>query len=146
MAKNNHKDINLIKHKIYNLNLDYVVKRISNKYKWDIKEAKECEKLYKNFLFLNVLYKEDKRLVPTEEIDMFWHEHILHTKHYINHCEEIFGGYLQHDPLFDSEYGNIGALFEETQELHKKEFGYYMYDIRINFKYCLKYFLNKLKK
>lgn len=135
--------------KIDSLDLDSVTNKLVNKYKWKKQDAKECEKLYKNFLFLNFKYGKDISLVPTEEIDVFWHEHILDTKKYMNDCDYVFGKYLHHEQrdLASSGSGNkINDFFEQTQEAHKKEFGYYMYDIRISFKQLAKAILNKFKR
>jgi hypothetical protein len=76
---------------ILTLDLDYIVQAMcAPSYslpRWTVADALHCAQLYKNFL---ILLKENPReeLVPTREIDEFWHNHILH----------IFGYYLHHEP------------------------------------------------
>lgn len=135
--------------KINSLNFDSVTSKLVKKYKWKKQDAKECEKLYKNFLYLNFKYGKDICLVPTEEIDIFWHEHILDTERYMKDCNSVFGKYLHHEQSdldSASSSNKVNDFFEQTQEAHKKEFGYYMYDIRISFKSLVKGILNKFKK
>ena len=35
----------------------------------------------------------------SDELDPFWHMHILHTKQYAAFCEETVGTFMHHDPL-----------------------------------------------
>lgn len=47
------------------------------------------------------LCKENKGktiLMPSESVDLIWHELILHTKYYHEFCNEFFGYYLHHTP------------------------------------------------
>jgi hypothetical protein len=97
--------------------------------RWTYDEAKICERLYKNFLILMRKYPR-KILVPTREVDEFWHNHILDTQRYTNDCQRIFGHYGHHTP------GDVAPLkkhkkemqqhFNQTQALYYKEFGEYL--------------------
>lgn len=132
-----------LKEKILNLDLDIIVQRLIKKHKWNSEDANECKKLYKNFLYLMGKYSGKQIVIPTEEIDIFWHEHILHTDKYTNDCISVFGSYMHHDPYIEQssdkiQIKTIKTLFDETQELHKNEFGYYIYDIRISIKKVFK--------
>lgn len=120
-------------------------------YKWSENEASSCEKLYKNFLHLSHIYFKDKKLVPTHEIDLFWHEHILDTEKYRRDCNELFGDYLDHYPSYNFtnkiiQNSEHQKLFKETQMLHKKHFGYYMYDIRVTWPKLIKIILSRIFK
>ena len=35
---------------------------------------------------------------PEPDVDVVWHEHILHTKRYEDDCNAVFGGFLHHNP------------------------------------------------
>jgi hypothetical protein len=103
-------------------------KMISESYplpRWTIADAQTCERLYKNFLILNRKYP-DENLVPTKEIDEFWHNHILDTRKYTEDCLAIFGHYKHHEPgpalLDEKTQEQFTALFKRTQELYFKEF------------------------
>jgi len=91
--------------------------------RWAQQDALFCLQLYKNFLFLQKKYFSVS-LVPTREIDEFWHNHILYTKNYFNDCSNIFGRYLHHQPaspLEDSDFLIAGYI--KTKQLYLGEFG-----------------------
>lgn len=108
------------------LNLQYIVEAMcASTYplpRWSLKEAEHCCQLYKNFLFLQKKYS-DVSLVPTREIDEFWHNHILYTRQYTEDCQHIFGHYLHHVPTApDENPGDLIDGFLRTKELYLKEF------------------------
>ena len=95
--------------------------------KWSYEKALDVEKQYRNFLTLIALYPE-LEIVPTKDIDTFWHTHILDTQKYMQDCENTFGYFVHHFPYF----GLRGKLdekkaekaFSETKRLYEKHFGY----------------------
>ncbi|AKP72715.2 hypothetical protein Psal006b_00584 [Piscirickettsia salmonis] len=114
---------------INKLDLDYICYAMCSEFyplpQWQWQSVKICEKLYKRFLYLLVKYRGKKSLVPTKEIDEFWHNHILYTERYMADCQALVGGYIHHHPA-DPEHDDLDALanaFEVTQELYLKEFG-----------------------
>lgn len=113
---------------INSLNLEYIVhKMTADDYplpQWTLEDAQKCCQLYKNFLILHVKYLPQP-LVPTREIDEFWHNHILHTQRYTEDCLHIFGHYLHHQPAepTTTDWIAIKNNFEITKELYLKEFG-----------------------
>lgn len=86
---------------------------------------KTCE-LYRNFLFLSRKY-QDESLPPSEDIDEFWHAHILDTEKYHQDCAVIFGSYRHHYPYFgidaNTTHTDLENAFTRTQALHLAEFG-----------------------
>jgi len=66
-------------------------------------------------------------MVPSKEVDAFWHAHILDTMKYAEDCEEIFGYFLHHFPYLGLRGGEDAARQEqadqETQRLYQQEFG-----------------------
>lgn len=113
---------------IETLDLNYIIlKMCAANYplpQWTREDALRCSQLYKNFLILNKKYLPQP-LVPTREIDEFWHNHILHTRRYLQDCQQIFGYYLHHEPT--DEATDDGTLLRnnylKTKELYYKEFG-----------------------
>ncbi|MGJ3494832.1 hypothetical protein PsalN5692_00666 [Piscirickettsia salmonis] len=110
------------------LNLDYICRVMCSEFyplpQWQWGAVKVCEQLYKRYLWLRVKFP-DAVLVPTKEIDEFWHNHILYTERYMANCQALVGGYIHHHPA-DPEHDDLDALanaFEVTQELYLKEFG-----------------------
>ncbi len=70
--------------------------------RWTYSDAEYCCQLYKNFLLL-IKKHLPTLLVPTREIDEFWHNHILYTRNYLQDCKHIFGHYLHHEPASPDE-------------------------------------------
>lgn len=107
---------------IQNLDLKYIILRLVHKENWEMQEAEEAVRKYKNFLRLKVM-QEKLISVPTYEIDEVWHAHILHTKQYMEDCSKIFGYYLHHAPasptgedseIMEKYYQKTARLYEST--------------------------------
>jgi hypothetical protein len=111
-----------------NLDLSYIIDQIcDDSYplpRWSPADAKTCADLYKRFLWLMVKHGA-KGLVPTKEIDEFWHNHILHTKQYIADCKALVGHYIHHQPSdrTKEEDAALAQAFAQTQALCSEEFG-----------------------
>lgn len=92
---------------------------------WAEERAERVETEYKAFLKLHILFP-GKLLVANVEIDEMWHQHILFTKMYHRHCQEIFGCYFHHAPRYHTTQEEADRLwdhFEETLRLFKMVFG-----------------------
>ena len=98
---------------------------------WPAERLDYTEMQYKRWLFLRRKY-QSKELPPSEEIDKFWHYHILDTKAYHRDTQVIFGYYLHHFPYFGmrgpADKADLLHAWEETQELYEKEFGEPIYE------------------
>lgn len=116
------------------LNFDYLIKRVVYMHGYSRKQAEKLSHQYKNFLFLIKKYDGHEKIIPSQEIDDFWHEHILYTVQYRKDSEMFLGKYLEHKP--DTPWRGREVLeeyerqFSRTQELYKKEFGDYIYMVR----------------
>lgn len=110
-----------------NLSLDNIRNKLVTRIGWTPADAEKIVELYRNYLFLKKKYGKTHKLPPSEEMDDVWHHHILDTENYKRDCEIIFGEYLHHYPYFGiddkSNMDDLNGAFEETQALHKKEFG-----------------------
>ena len=123
---NKHISFEIAKIYIEQLDLYYIIDTMcSASYplpRWTVKEAEKCCQLYKNFLLLQKKYL-GAPLVPTREIDEFWHNHILYTEQYTKDCLNIFGQYLHHQPA--SLTHDLTALAKDymiTKKLYLEEF------------------------
>jgi hypothetical protein len=108
------------------LDLSYIITAMCAEHyplpRWTLADATLCCQLYKNFLFLQKKHRTIP-LVPTREIDEFWHNHILYTKNYFRDCEQIFGHYMHHEPASPSD--NPQQLVDDflrTKQLYLEEF------------------------
>lgn len=95
-------------------------------YGWTPEHADRIALAYKRYLTLHAKYP-DLMLAPDQEVDHFWHLHILDTRKYAADCEAIFGYFLHHYPYFglrgDDDAKALQSAFEMTQSLHAREFG-----------------------
>ena len=79
---------------------------------------------YAKFLQLHVEYQNED-FVPGRLIDIVWREHILHTKEYVELCDEIFFKYFHRQTKhFDTSNDNYDNIFSRTVELYTVQFGY----------------------
>lgn len=121
------KDISLEQARSYlsQLNLQYIVNSMcAESYalpRWTREDALHCEQLYKDFLLLQKKHFPE-HLVPTREIDEFWHNHILSTKNYMNDCQHIFGHYLHHEPAVPGDEKLLITQYLKTKEFYLEEF------------------------
>lgn len=63
----------------------------------------------------------------SEEIDPFWHAHILHTEEYIAFGERVFGQYIQHTPLDHADQVQVerfAGLYAHTASVYTKAYNY----------------------
>jgi hypothetical protein len=125
--------MNICKHenatKIEALNLDPIKIKLmdTNSGKgWSRDQCDVVEKWYKRFLTLNLLYPEES-IVPTKEIDEFWHYHILDTRKYADDCQSAFGNFFHHFPYFgmrdEEDSKNHKEAVNNTKNLFLCEFG-----------------------
>lgn len=130
------------------LDLSSVIQNMVAREGWSLKDALAVAGLYRNYLYLLAKYP-DKSLPPSEDVDEFWHMHILDTQKYRADCDAMFGRYIDHNPQTSTSglagISDLNAAFQETQALHCEEFGEYIYQIRGPFK-KLASMCRKLKK
>src|SRR5690242_310056 len=54
---------------------------------------------YRNYLTMLVKYPDDAEdILLSEDVDEFWHTHILQTRKYMQDCQDVFGNFLHHEP------------------------------------------------
>lgn len=120
---------------IDSIDFSMIIDKVIKTKNWARKDVEKIAVLYRHFLFLNKKYREDNLPIPpSEEIDEFWHNHILDTRKYEKDCQAIFGHFLHHYPYFGIDgkttKTDLDTAFDRVQELHKKEFGDYIYYVR----------------
>lgn len=95
---------------------------------WNREHADSIELAYKNYLTMLVKYPDDAEdILLSEDVDEFWHTHILQTRKYTEDCQKMFGNFLHHEPhvgevtATDLEKRVLQA--ERTRQLYEYEFG-----------------------
>jgi hypothetical protein len=92
---------------------------------WRREDAERTCEQYRNFLFLNKKYRYVyDYLVPSHDIDEFWHNHILDTKSYETDCQIIFGSLLHHNPYSDADIDDSEIILDDTFEITKNIYFY----------------------
>ena len=93
---------------------------------WSDEYARQIETEYRRYLTLARLHST-KPVVPSREVDTFWHYHILDTQAYAADCEQAFGYFLHHFPYFGmrgpEDMDALGRAYDETLALYEDEFG-----------------------
>ena len=116
---------------IQSLDLDAVKVRIMDAELgegWTREYADSIEAAYKTYLTMLVKHPDDAEdIMLSEDVDEFWHTHILQTTKYANDCQNVFGNFLHHDPHIGertaADLKKRAALAEKTRELYAREFG-----------------------
>jgi hypothetical protein len=120
-------DFVVAKQEIDALDFTAVIGKLVSQHGWSRQHAMEVSDLYRKFLFLKKKYGDIYRIPPSEDIDDFWHMHILDTEKYSQETHRIFNCYLHHYPYFGmddlSGPSDQELAFTETQELFVLEFG-----------------------
>ncbi|HWT21493.1 MAG TPA: hypothetical protein VN280_21550 [Variovorax sp.] len=95
-------------------------------YGWSAGYANKMEVAYKRYLMLHARHPE-LTLAPEQDVDRFWHMHILDTRKYAADCETTFGYFLHHFPYLglrgEEDAKALQAAFLEMQRLSAEEFG-----------------------
>lgn len=93
---------------------------------WDEAYAAHVEDRFCRFLVM-IRVNPTGSSVPTQDIDLFWHQHILDTRSYARDCAEFLGYFLHHYPYFgmngEEDERNLNTAFEETKAFYLEAFG-----------------------
>ena len=94
----------LAKRHINSLDLSSVREKVIEKIGWSSSQAENIELEYRRFLYALARKGRDEIISPpSQEVDEFWHQHILDTRAYLQDCNTIFGHYMHHTPRLEPE-------------------------------------------
>jgi hypothetical protein len=105
-----------------NYDCEHITRSVQSKYGWDPDRAKKVEIDTKKFFALGFL-DQGHYHIPEDDVDEYWHRMILHTRFYIDFCDQIFGEYYHHMPEPDAN-----ALNEENRNRTLKLMPYWFGD------------------
>jgi hypothetical protein len=109
--------------KIEMLNLTAIADSVARRHGWSHDRVKSAEDEYRMFLYLLMLCPRETLTPWCDDLDLFWHEHILHTERYAADCQQLFGRFINHDPsISDRPIGAIAAKLE-TAWAYYRTFG-----------------------
>ena len=110
-------------------------------YDWSLEFTHRISNEYRKFLIL-CLENPDFPVVPSLQIDDFWHLHILDTLKYQEDCNKYLGYFLHHFPYFgmrgEQDEANLKSAWAESCELYKKRFGEQPADLWVSSRRCPK--------
>ncbi len=70
--------------------------------------------LNETLAFLKLCSLDTRSFSPSELVDIGWHEFMLHSRAYMDFCEDVCGRYVHHEPLDAAE---IAVLPDRTDGL-----------------------------
>lgn len=89
-------------------------------YKWPNEYANNVSFEYDRFMKLRSI---NENLSPSDDIDKFWHQHILNTKHYNNYCLVKFNKFVHHDPIDSVDQYARQKRLSDTINTYTSTFG-----------------------
>jgi len=112
---------------IKDIDLKSVKERFSRNRRWGwsvSKKSKEkhvnhLEEQYRQFLGL-IKDNPGETIVPwSQDLDDFWHEHIIDTRKYHDDCMAVFGKIIHHDPHLPKGTVKHSEASKKTQQLYR---------------------------
>ena len=106
------------------VDLSHVTRKVMQEEGWDAATAAKAVGHYRRFLCMRDI-EPTLDLVPTDDIDKVWHQHILFTRAYADDCQRLFGRYIHHEPATGAaeEKPLVQDGLERTQALYFELFG-----------------------
>jgi hypothetical protein len=104
------------------MDLTSVRYKMQEKYGWEHWLLDLIETQYRQFLYLMAIYGDQVFVPWSENLDLFWHQHILDTRKYHEDCHRIFGRYVHHNPHVAEDSLAYHAARARTRELFLAEF------------------------
>jgi hypothetical protein len=93
--------------KIETLDLAAIADTAARRHGWSPDRVKSAEDEYRKFLYLLMLCPKETLTPWHVDLDLFWHEHILHTERYAADCQRLFGRFINHDPSISNRPGDV---------------------------------------
>jgi hypothetical protein len=119
------------------LELNSVRDALIEKQGWPLERVEAARAEYVRFLFL-LQRKPGFMLIPwrneegQDDLDQFWHQHILDTAKYAADCNALFGRMIHHNPHVVRGSGDETDAVEKTQRLYARTFGSGSYGREVN--------------
>lgn len=103
------------------MKLDSIIEQVIFTYKWDYRMAGDVALEYEKFM---ILRNENPNLSPPDNIDKFWHQHILNTNHYYNYCLNKFHKLIHHNPVDSLDQTARSIRLQNTIIAYRNKFGF----------------------
>lgn len=103
-----------------NNNLKTIINQSVNYYSWTLTYASQVAYEYECFMLLRSI---NNKLSPSDDIDKFWHLHLLNPIFYYNYCNEQFNKIIDHCPADSFDKHAREQRLTNTKNEYKKKFG-----------------------
>ena len=100
--------------------MEPIIKQVINTYGWAPEYAKAVAFEYARFI---VLRNGNPKLSPSDDIDKFWHQHMLNTKNYYDYCNKYFARLVHHNPDDADDQKARFLRVRNTRSEYTKKFG-----------------------
>jgi hypothetical protein len=100
-------------------------KRLAEEHKWSESDTRRAMDEYKRFLYLAV--RAGHEVTPSRPVDLVWHEHLMHTKHYWDvMCREVLQRDLDHNPGTGTaaDDDRLMGQYQQTLDSYRAAFGF----------------------
>lgn len=105
------------------LNFVPVLERLLDDYpNYSYDQLNEMVLEVKRFFALSV-FDPNTGHVVSGKIDVVWHFFILHSREYSKFCEIVYGTYLDHHPILQSQKARLHPAYLETKKFYANYFG-----------------------
>lgn len=114
----------IIHERLTELDLSWIHKELLNPegdYKWSDDKVRAIDRAYRRFLATCTMFPEES-IVPSNDVDVFWHLHILNTLAYTRDTQKVLGFYLHHVPSSDGEKSILKEAFLKSQQMEVQLF------------------------
>lgn len=112
----------ITKQDISALDFTKVHEQLRSRKNWEDARITAADAEYRKFLWLLARYPGEMMVPWSQDMDEFWHQHILNTVNYTAMCKKLFGKYIDHTP---EDTGNAAAQHRarhKTSERYQREF------------------------
>lgn len=114
------------------IDLESVVQAMISRHGWVELRARQAEVEYRKFLVL-IKQRPGHLIIPwrdeqgRDDLDQFWHQHILDTFKYDRDCRRVFGRVVHHDPNVPPGSAKEVLSSKLTKRSYEKTFGGVVY-------------------
>lgn len=104
------------------LDLSKIHNQLKRREGWEDVRIAAADAEYRKFLWLLAAYPGEMMVPWSDDLDSFWHQHILNTADYTATCNRLFGKYINHTPEDATNAAAQHHAAHQTNERYRREF------------------------
>ncbi|MCX6780861.1 MAG: hypothetical protein NT003_01955 [Candidatus Magasanikbacteria bacterium] len=110
------------KRQIGELDFNEIHAQLKSRKEWEDERIAAADAEYRKFLWLLAKYPGEMMVPWSQDMDDFWHQHILNTANYTATCKRLFGKYIHHTPENTTNAATQYTASHKTSERYQREF------------------------